>query len=285
MMKQVKGSNVGDISVIVCVYTGDDAAELKTALKSVSNQTRPPDEILIVEDGPLTPALNKVLEHIQSTVEIPINRVKHAKNRGHGAARRTGIKNASHDLVAIQDADDIAVPKRLEWSLEKLKTADADLVGGYIEEFNVDPDEPYAVREVPCDAEKIREMAKYRSPVNHTTVLADREAILEAGSYRTVGQMEDYELWARMLVNGCKFVNIPRVLAKVRAGKKLYRRRGGLEHILEECRLQRHFATIGFISSPRAVLNFVVRSIPKLLPNKLREYLYTTLFRESGKTR
>lgn len=271
------------ISVVVCVYSGDDSAEFETSLNSIVSQTRPPDELLIVEDGPLTSPLNETLEHIQSTVEVPVRRVRHAENRGHGAARRTGIDNVNHELVAIHDADDIAVPKRLEWSLDKLKATDADLVGGYIQEFDTDPNEPYAVREVPCDPEEIRDMAKLRSPINHTTVLANREAILEAGSYRPVGQMEDYELWARMLVNDCKFVNIPRVLAKVRAGDDLYSRRGGLDHVREEWRLQRHFATIGFVTSPRAGMNFIVRSIPKLLPNKLRERMYTTLFRQDGK--
>lgn len=272
---------MSSVSAVVCVYRSDDADEFRAALQSLLNQTRPPDEILIVEDGPLTPDLNKSISTIKKAARLPIRRVAHPTNRGHGAARRTAIKEASYDLVAIHDADDLAVPKRLERSIEKLHETGADLVGGYIEEFETDPDDPDGLRKIPCDPADIRDMAKIRSPVNHTTVLARREAILSAGNYRPVGQMEDYELWARMLVNGCKFVNIPIVLAKVHAGEDMYQRRGGLDHIREEYRLQRHFVKIGFVSAPRATVNFLIRSAPKLLPNRLRKVLYTTLFREN----
>lgn len=268
------------LSAVVCTYRGDEKTELEMSVRSLLNQTRPPDEILVVEDGPLTDGLSTTLSEMQQHSDVHIRRVSFPQNRGHGAARRKAITEAEYELVAIQDADDIAVPQRFEWSLEKLKSTEADLVGGYIEEFSDDPDHPHAVREVPCDPTEIEDMAKLRSPINHTTVLARRSAILDAGNYRPVGQMEDYELWARMIVNGSTLTNIPRVLAKVRAGRDMYRRRGGIETIREELRLQRHFAEIGFISPQRAVLNLVIRSVPKLLPNKARQAMYESLFRE-----
>lgn len=269
------------ISTLVCTYHEDDADNLSASLNSLIDQIRSPDEILIVEDGPLPSSLNITLNEVEETTTIPFRRVSHEENRGHGAARRTAVCEAAHDLVAIHDSDDLAVPERLKWSIEKLTATDADLVGGYIEEFENNPDNPHAVRKVPCDPTGIHKMAKLRSPVNHTTVLARREAILEAGNYRPVGQMEDYELWVRMIMNGCHFVNIPRILAKVRAGDEMYKRRGGISHVKEELRLQSHFAEVGFVSRPRSVVNFTVRSVPKLLPNKLRDRLYTTLFRET----
>jgi len=268
------------VSALVCTYAGDDADHLAAALQSLRDQTRPPDEIVIVEDGPVTPAIAEAIERFQRTSEIPVNRTAHDENRGHGAARATAVSTATHELIAIQDADDISVPERIERSLSKLTETGADLVGGYYEEFETDPEEPHAVRTVPCEQQAIERMAPLRNPINHTTVLARRDAILAAGSYRAVGQMEDYELWARMLTRNDMLVNVPVVLAKVRAGEAMYQRRGGPEHMKEEARLQRHFADIGFVSRPRAAANFVVRSVPKLVPSRLRGWLYRTFFRE-----
>jgi len=272
------------ISALVCTYHGDKASELEAALQSLLAQTRPPDEIVVVEDGELTPHLNETIRQVQQKAPIPLRRVAHPENRGHGAARRTAVESARYEFVAIQDADDLSVPTRFERSAEVLNETGADLVGGFIAEFVNDPDDPHSIREVPCAPSEIDEMAKIRSPVNHTTVLARRESILTVGSYRTVGQFEDYELWGRMLVNGCRIINIPVVLAKVRVDSEMYRRRGGLNHVKEEVRLQRHFLKIGFISRPRAVYNTVVRSVPKLLPNVVRKWMYRTLFRKNSDT-
>lgn len=270
------------ITAIVCTYAKDNADDLFASLQSLTKQTRLPDEILIVEDGSLTTELETVLAKFEVSSEVPVRRVAHKENQGHGAARQTGIVEARHELVAIQDADDIALPQRLKLSVEKLTASDADLVGGYIEEFQSESNNPHAVRKVPCEPSKIRRMAKFRSPVNHTTVLARRKAILDAGNYRKVGQMEDYELWARMLINDNRLVNIPRVLAKVRAGEDMYQRRGGITHIIEEIRLQRHFVEIGFVSRPRAIANIILRALPKVVPNRVRGWIYTWLFRDTS---
>lgn len=268
------------ISAIVPTYIGDDAEELAVSLRSLSEQTRRPDEIVIVEDGPITGEQSQVLADFENVNDISVRRIKHGENLGHGTARRTGIQYAKYDLIAIHDADDISVPERLEWSIQAISTTDADAIGGFVEEFESDPSKPYAIREVPCNPRAIRKLAKIRSPMNHTTVLAKRDAILDAGNYRKVGQMEDYELWARMLVNGSVLSNIPRVLAKVRAGEDFYERRGGVSQVSDELRLQRHFVNVGFISRRRALINVFLRSLPKLAPNIIRKHLYQRIFRE-----
>ncbi|NGM70317.1 glycosyltransferase [Natronolimnobius sp. AArcel1] len=268
------------LSVLVRTYKGDDPDALAASIQSLLEQTRLPDEIVVVEDGPLTATLEETLTTLERDTAVPIKRVRHADNQGNGAACRTGIKAASYELVAIQDADDLAVPRRLEWSLELLRATGADLVGGCIEEFETDPDRPHSRRSVPCDPAAIVQTAKLRNPINHTTVLARRQPILEVGNYRQLRLGEDYELWARLLAAGYTAVNSPRVLAKVRAGPQMYRRRGGLEHVYGEFDLQRRLASTGFVSRPRAAANFVVRSAPKLAPNAVRGKIITTLLRD-----
>jgi glycosyltransferase involved in cell wall biosynthesis len=268
------------ISALVCTYAGDVSAHLERSIRSLENQSRSPDEIVVVEDGPLTNSLYKALDKLGSTGDIPVRRITLPENVGQGAARREAVEQATGDLVAIHDADDIAVPERLERSLGVIERTGADLVGGYIAEFEDDPDDTYNVRTVPCEPEAIRTMAKSRSPVNQTTVLARRDAILEAGNYRAVERMEDYELWVRMLTNGHELRNLPTVLAKVRAGTEMYGRRGGFTYAREELRLQRYFRKLGFITRQRAVGNVLARAGIRFLPNQVRGMIYETVFRE-----
>lgn len=269
-----------EVTALVPTYGGDDSDELSQSIQSLLDQTRSPDEVLVIEDGPITDELLNTLDHIQQEATNPVRRIALNKNVGQGEARRVGVEEAIGQFVTIHDADDIAVPDRIERSLQALERYDADLVGGYIEEFESDPSRPHAVREVPCELDEIREMAKFRSPINQTTVTARRSAILDAGNYRSVDRMEDYELWVRMLVEGFELRNIPEVLAKVRAGTSMYGRRGGWEYAREEIRIQRHFRELGFITSRRALLNAVLRTTPRLLPTRVRAKLYETFLRD-----
>jgi len=266
------------VSVVVPVYKRDDPAHFAESLKSITEeQTRPPSEVVVVADGPLTPDLNDVLSTRDDLTVIRLE-----ENRGAGAARAAGVKNATHDLIAFQDSDDLSVPERFETQIEYFRERpELDALGGYIAEFEVNPDEPHAVRKVPTQPSKIARWGKIRSPLNQTTVIAKRESILTAGNYRADDRMEDYSLWARMLARDMQLANLPSVLAKVRAGEtEMSARRGGFEYAREEIRLQGEFYRIGFVSAPIAVVNVAVRVPIRLVPDGIRSSLYQRLLRD-----
>ena len=50
-------------SVLMSVYYKDDACFLKDSLDSIFEQTTKADEVVLVEDGPLTPDLHNVINH------------------------------------------------------------------------------------------------------------------------------------------------------------------------------------------------------------------------------
>lgn len=94
-------------SVIIPVYNG--AATIAGALQSVLEQTYPPHEIIVVDDG-----------SADQTVEVVRrfgNRIRyfHQENKGVSAARNTGAEIASGDWLAFLDADDWYYPDRLRW--------------------------------------------------------------------------------------------------------------------------------------------------------------------------
>ena len=50
------------LTVVMAVYIGDNPAHILAAGKSVIHQTRAPDEIIFVVDGPVDDEHNEILE-------------------------------------------------------------------------------------------------------------------------------------------------------------------------------------------------------------------------------
>jgi len=270
-----------EFSVVLPTYRGDTPAELARAIDSIEDQTIPPTELFIVKDGPLDEELRTVIENKISESSVNISSYRIEKNQGLGNALRVGVKHCSYDVVARMDADDISVPTRFEQQLEYLSNnSNIDIVGGYIEEFDSDPNEPIAKRTVPTDHENIKKTARFRSPMNHATVMFDKQTVMGAGNYRPVRRMEDYDLWVRMILNDAMFANIPEVLVKVSAGEEMYGRRGGLEYAREEVRTQIEFYRRGFISLPVFIFNTLTRTSLRLIPNQLRSQIYEMMVRD-----
>lgn len=92
------------LSVIVPVYNeADTVAELIDRVLAV--ELGPTErEIIVVNDGS-TDGTRKVLERIQAQHSAEVRVYHHQKNRGKGAAVRTGLDHASGDVVITQDAD------------------------------------------------------------------------------------------------------------------------------------------------------------------------------------
>ena len=54
------------ISVLMSVYVKENPTFLRDAINSIQNQTLKPSELVLVEDGPLTPELYQVLDQLES---------------------------------------------------------------------------------------------------------------------------------------------------------------------------------------------------------------------------
>lgn len=270
-------------SVLLPVYGGDDPQHFDTAITSVAEQTLVPDEILVVQDGPIPESLEAVLQTWRDDYEKTFRVHEIETNQGLGNALREGVLASSHDYIARMDADDISVPDRFETQMAFLKDhPNVDIVGGYLTEFDSDPEKPHAKRTVPCRHEKIKQRAKFRSPMNHATVMFRQESVMEVGNYRPVSRMEDYDLWVRMLMNGSQFRNIPDVLLKMRAGDELYDRRKGYEYARREFKQQYRWYREGFIDTARFAFNVLTRVGIRFVPDAIRKHVYTRFRDESS---
>jgi glycosyltransferase involved in cell wall biosynthesis len=113
---------MSSVSVIVPAYNA--AAYVGEAIESLQTQTRPPDQIVVVNDGSTDNTAEIIASYCERDTRIEfIER----KNGGISAARNSGLRRASGELIAFLDADDRWRPKMLETQLAVME-ADRSLV-------------------------------------------------------------------------------------------------------------------------------------------------------------
>lgn len=96
------------ISVIIPVYNGERF--LAAAIRSVLEQTLPPDEIIVVDDGS-TDGSAAIVAELASLSPLPIRYV-YQENQGSAAARNCALTVATGAMIAFMDADDLWLPDK-----------------------------------------------------------------------------------------------------------------------------------------------------------------------------
>lgn len=266
-------------SVSMCVYGGDNARWFNSAIESILNQTLPPNEIVLVVDGPVSEDLDGVIRKFEESELFKVIRLE--TNQGHGIARKTGLDKCTNELVAIMDADDICTRNRFEKQIEAFHDyPDSDIVGGMITEFIDTPDNVVGKRIVPLEDSEIKEYMQRRCPMNLVTVMFKKSSIEKVGGFIDWYCEEDYYLWLRMALANMKFRNVDDVLVNVRVGKEMYQRRGGVKYFKSEAKLQKYMLDNKIIGFPRYLINVTERLILQvLMPNKMRSFIFQKLAR------
>lgn len=271
-------------SVCTSVYKNDKPDFVRVALDSMlEQQSVKPDEIVLVQDGPVPEELSLLLLEYESKYPKLMHVIRLEKNGGLGNALRLGVESAKYNIIARMDSDDICQPDRFEKQLTYLDAhPECDIVGGQMTEFIDSPDNIVGRREVPLTNEEIYEFMKSRCALNHVTVMFRKEAVMKAGNYQDWFWNEDYYLWVRMMMADCKFANIPDVAVNVRSGADQYARRGGKKYFDSEIGIKKLMLEKGMINRKEYVVNYIQRFIIQLLlPNSVRGWVFRTFARKS----
>ena len=268
-------------SVCMSVYKNDNPTDFKLAIDSIIIQTVKPDEIILVEDGPVPQELEELIRQLESRIDI-LKVVSLPKNVGHAGARQTAMEAATNDLIAVMDSDDIAVNNRFELQLKAFeRNQDVSVIGGQIKEFVGTPENIVGERIVPENDREIKAYLKARCPMNLVTVMYRKNDVAKVGGFIDWYCEEDYYLWIRLTQAGFKFYNINENLVNVRVGKEMYQRRGGVRYFKSEAKLQGYMLRHGIISLPRYIYNVAGRfAVQVAMPNKLRGFIFQKLFRK-----
>ena len=215
------------ISVLMSVYKSEQARFLDDAIQSVwSGQTLRPDEIVLVEDGPLGEQLLEVIDRWQGIIGMNFVILKNEKNLGLTKSLNRGLAIAKGDLIARMDSDDISDPQRFERQVKYLTThPDIDIVGGSLQEFNETSD-CLRIRNYPLTHDEVVKYIAKACPLAHPTVMMRRK-IFDAGlKYNEKYRMsQDIALWFDAIEAGYKIGNVPEVTIRFRSQGDVFKRR------------------------------------------------------------
>lgn len=289
------------VSVLLSIYHRIDPHDLTWALASLHQQSQPAQEVVIVLDGPVGGDLRGVVKKFEKSYRNTTRVVELAHNVGLARALTAGLRECSHDLIARLDADDIAMPQRFEQQVAFMNMhPEVAVLGSALAEFRSEElaDQPVRVGNMNADLSTIRQLqttvrrlpethrqieraVKLNSPINHPSAMFRKSAVVDAGGYRHVPFMEDYDLWARMIARGEIMHNDPRPLTWFRTSDQMFQRRSGKAMWRAEISMQRNLVQYGLIGYARAIVNFSLRSAFRALPTPLLSKAYKVIFQRS----
>lgn len=268
-----------EFSVLLSLYDKENPLWLDNCFDSLINsQTLLPNEVVIVEDGPLNTQLTNILNKYQTNSSVPFNRIKLEENVGLGKALSIGLESCKFDLVARMDTDDVAEPTRFEQQVTFFSNNPCLHILG---SSAIDIDESGNVlghqRTVPEKNENI-----YRNlwscPLIHPTVMFKKSFILGVGSYSTLlKRRQDYDLWFRCAIAGATFHNLQEPLVKYRVTSQSHKKNS----FRVSC-IQARIGLVGSISLKLGIKAYVGVFYPVLksiLPNNLRVFIVSKLSR------
>ncbi len=210
------------VSVLLAVHNGEPY--LRTAIESVLRQTVTDLELLVVDDAS-TDATPAVLTGIR---DGRLRVLRTDERQGLARSLNRGLDEARGRFVARLDADDVALPARIEEQLRRVRSRPTvAIVGSAVMELD-DAGRLGPSHAMPTGPAAVRWATLFSSPFFHPTVLVERRVLETHGLRYDVDfeESEDYELWARLL-EVADGDNLPRplVLYRVHASQASQRRR------------------------------------------------------------
>lgn len=269
-------------SVLMSVYFKENPQFFDLALESnLKQQTLPPDELVLVCDGPLTAELDTVIEKYQALYPETLNVYRLESNVGLGKALNYGLAKCKFDLVARSDSDDVCAPTRFEKQILFMEShPNVAVCSSDIAEFDTDPANPSRVKCMPREHAEIYKMAKFRNPINHMAAVFRKSVIEEVGSYMHLPYLEDYYLWLRVICAGYELANIGEALVHARVGNGMAARRGNRKYISGWRTLSRYMLENNMINRAEYCKNMIAVCAFIYTPTFLKEFLYKKVLRK-----
>ncbi|MDN3017851.1 glycosyltransferase family 2 protein [Paenibacillus sp. BSR1-1] len=223
------------VSMVMAVHNGEKF--LQEAIHHALAQTYTEMEFIIVNDGS-SDRTKQILDEIQ---DQRVKVIHLDQNGGAANALNLGIKEASGQWIAIQDADDNSYPTRIEEQVKFIKE-NPHLVGvaTFVRCISGDDDVPDYVyeeytlsRNYHVSKKEIRKIIFWGCPLTHSSVMFSKSAFAEVGGYDPGYKIAyDYDLWLKLLELG-DLEKVPKVLLDYRIQKNSLSHKNGFETIHE----------------------------------------------------
>jgi len=269
-------------SVLMSCYKNDNAKFLHLALLSILQQTRCPDEVVLVKDGPLTSDHDDVIGKLEeefSCAGVNFILVPLPINLGLGHALQKGLDVCSEKYIVRMDADDISRSNRLERLADIIGiNFEVDVFGSQIEEFMESPNDLGRFRAVPIEHSEIVRFGRWRNPMNHVTVCFKRKVVIQAGGYEPMQWLEDWFLWLKLISQNIKFLNVDEVHVDVRVSS-LTERRTGSKYLAAELKFCIEAISRDYWTLASGSKYIASRILVRLLPANLLGVIYSKFLR------
>ncbi|MCF2487387.1 glycosyltransferase family A protein [Dyadobacter sp. CY347] len=223
-----------EISVIMPVYNG--ASFLNDAIESILNQTFRNFEFIIINDG----STDHTEQIIQSYQDERIVYVKNPSNLRLIKTLNLGVKMARGNYIARMDADDISLPERLAMQKAAFDSnSEIDIVNinaFYLQENGIFFREQKST--ITLGPEAIKHLSILQNFISHPGVML-KSQLLKHYQYcdeESKEHIEDFDLWNRMLQDGCVCYTIDECLLYYRDNNS------SINHTQKDRQLSRMFA-------------------------------------------
>jgi len=282
-MPTIKPKN---ITALISAYSRSDLNELDETLNSLWGQNLAAESVLLITDGPTPNKLNQVISYHQLR-HPKLTTIQLEENQGIDPALQQGLAEINNEFFARINSDDITLPHRVEHQIIFLQNhSDIAAAGTAVIESD---DHIYQktknlnlattkIRSLPEKHDDIVRYCRINSPLNHPSIMARTAIIRQAGGYRQLHFMEDYDLWARLISIGARLHNLPEPLTYFRTSTAQIQRRTGVEMLKPEWQMQRNLISYGIISKPQAIFNLIVRTFYRTIPRPILKKINSILF-------
>jgi hypothetical protein len=200
------------VSVVMAVRNG--AVFLEEAVESVLAQTLRDLELIVVDDGSTDRTPEILAEFARADPRI---RLVGPAAGGLSRALNLACAEARGQYLARLDADDVAIPDRLELQTVFLNAhPEVAVVGGAAILIDERGDVLGTVNYPADPAEVARVLASGRVPVMHPAATMRASAFRATSGYRRIVEgAEDYDLWLRISTQ-CRITNLPQPVLRYR---------------------------------------------------------------------
>lgn len=188
----------------------NEEKHLVSAIDSILSQTFLDFEFLIINDGSTDQTCQIIKDKMK--VDSRIKLISNEHNIGLASSLNIGLRNSTNTIIARMDGDDISMPERLSTQYAVFKASNATLALSYCYILLKDnkPVKQYSLVKTHNDVAKC---LKSGLSFYHGCFMFDKNKVIDEGGYNEDYTMaEDYELMLRLLVNGHKFLMVPRYL-------------------------------------------------------------------------
>jgi len=182
-----------DVTVLISVYNGEK--HLREAILSVLGQTFDNFELLIVDDA----STDGTAEIYRSFSDSRIRITRNKENIGAYKSANRGLKLARGKYVARLDADDIAMPTRIERQARHLdEHLEAGLVVSGVNVINEKGDIVWFY-ECNLSSEEFYYTLLFHNCIFHSSTMFRASTVSELGGYdERFLRASDYDLWSRI---------------------------------------------------------------------------------------